>query len=71
MQSYSNISLNASFCLTWQFQVLNPDNTPAKLVELVVQPGPLKVRTGNNGYAKVPINTEENTNKLTVTVRMF
>lgn len=61
---------NSSFCLTRQFQVLNPDNTPASRIGLVVEPGPMMVLTGANGIAKLPINTVENAKKLTITVNM-
>uniref|UniRef100_A0A3B5KG01 Macroglobulin domain-containing protein n=1 Tax=Takifugu rubripes TaxID=31033 RepID=A0A3B5KG01_TAKRU len=43
-----------------EFQVLNLDGTPAKLVDVSVEPGSMLVRTRDNGFAKLPINTEEN-----------
>lgn len=61
---------NSSFSLRCQFQVLNPDGTPAKLVELVVEPGPMRVRSGDKGIAILPINTDENTSKLTISVSL-
>lgn len=59
------------FHLIWQFQVLNLDGTPAKLVVVSVEPGSMLVRTGDNGFAKLPINTEENSPKLTITVSTY
>lgn len=59
------------FHLIWQFQVLNPDGTPAKLVIVSVEPGSMLVRTGDSGFVKLPINTEENTPKLTITVSTY
>lgn len=50
--------------------MLHPDNTPAKQVGLVVEPGTIMVKSGANGIAKLPINTEENSEKLTITVNM-
>lgn len=56
------------FCLIMcQFQVLNPDNTPAKLVKMLVQPGSMLARTGANGFVKLPMNTKESDQKLTIT----
>ncbi|XP_029707111.1 complement C3-like isoform X2 [Takifugu rubripes] len=52
-----------------EFQVLNLDGTPAKLVVVSVEPGSMLVRTGDNGFAKLPINTEENAPKLTITIK--
>lgn len=48
--------------------MLNPDNTPAEHVGLVVEPGNAQVRSGASGFAKLPVNTEENASKLTITV---
>lgn len=59
-----------SFSLLRQFQVLNSDGTPAKLVELVVEPGPMSVHSGANGIVILPINTDENTSKLTISVSL-
>lgn len=59
------------FHLIWQFQVLNHDGTPAKLVVVSIEPGSMLVQTGDNGFAKLPINTEENAPKLTITVSMY
>uniref|UniRef100_A0A3P9BDD7 Complement C3-like n=1 Tax=Maylandia zebra TaxID=106582 RepID=A0A3P9BDD7_9CICH len=38
-------------------QVLNPDNTPAKDIPVVVNPGEVKGHTADNGMAKLSINT--------------
>lgn len=61
---------NSSFCPTRQFQVLNPDNTPAEKVELVVEPGNVMLLSGANGFTKLSVNTQENTQKLAITVNM-
>eukprot|EP00066_Takifugu_rubripes_P029347 XP_011618613.1 PREDICTED: complement C3-like [Takifugu rubripes] len=52
-----------------EFQVLNLDGTPAKLVDVSVEPGSMLVRTRDNGFAKLSINTEENAPKLTITIK--
>lgn len=59
------------FHLIWQFQLLNRDGTPAKPVVVLVEPGSVMVQTGVNGFVKLPINTEENAPKLTITVSMY
>lgn len=38
---------------------------------MLVEPGSMLARTGANGFVKVPINTEENDQKLTITVSIY
>uniref|UniRef100_A0A3P9BD82 Complement C3-like n=1 Tax=Maylandia zebra TaxID=106582 RepID=A0A3P9BD82_9CICH len=48
-------------------QVLNPDNTPAKDIPVVVNPGEVKGHTADNGMAKLSINTVENSENIIIT----
>uniref|UniRef100_A0A3B4F898 Complement C3-like n=1 Tax=Pundamilia nyererei TaxID=303518 RepID=A0A3B4F898_9CICH len=48
-------------------QVLNPDNTPAKDIPVVVNPGDVKGHTADNGMAKLSINTVENSENIIIT----
>ncbi|XP_066516756.1 complement C3-like [Hoplias malabaricus] len=49
--------------------VTNPDQTPAKGVDVVVQPGGQTGRTKANGLAKVTVNTQGTDKSLKVTVK--
>ncbi|KAK1879949.1 Complement C3 [Dissostichus eleginoides] len=48
-------------------EVVNPDNTPAQGVPVVVQPGYVNGITANNGMARLTINTRDP--QLTITAR--
>ncbi|XP_063333362.1 complement C3-like [Pelmatolapia mariae] len=50
-------------------EVLNPDNTPAKNIPVVVNPGEVKGHTADNGMAKLSINTVANSRNLNITAR--
>ncbi|XP_051240257.1 complement C3 [Dicentrarchus labrax] len=50
-------------------EVLNPDDTPAQGVTVVVNPGQVTVFTAANGMARLPINTEARTDRLTITAK--
>nr|XP_046263075.1 complement C3-like [Scatophagus argus] len=50
-------------------EVLNPDDTPAQGVEVVIDPGQVRSRTAANGVARVTINTEARTDTLTITAK--
>nr|XP_046263023.1 complement C3-like [Scatophagus argus] len=50
-------------------EVVNPDETPAEGVAVVVDPGQVKGFTAANGMAKLTINTEAGTNRLTITAK--
>uniref|UniRef100_A0A3P9BDI5 Complement C3-like n=1 Tax=Maylandia zebra TaxID=106582 RepID=A0A3P9BDI5_9CICH len=54
-----------SFDVTVSF--LNPDNTPAKDIPVVVNPGEVKGHTADNGMAKLSINTVENSENIIIT----
>lgn len=47
---------------------MNPDNTPAKDIPVVVNPGKVKGHTADNGMAKLSINTVENSENIIITV---
>lgn len=47
---------------------MNPDDTPAHGVEVLIEPGRVIGFTAANGMAKLTINTEARTDRLTVTV---
>ncbi|XP_033988389.1 complement C3-like [Trematomus bernacchii] len=49
-------------------EVVNPDNTPAKGVAVVVEPGPVTGTTENNGMARLTINTGGHP-QLTITAK--
>ncbi|XP_051560215.1 complement C3-like [Myxocyprinus asiaticus] len=49
--------------------VTNPDQTPAKNVEVEVNPGAVRGRTKANGIAKVTINSQGGTATLEITVK--
>ncbi|KAJ8246289.1 hypothetical protein GJAV_G00265920 [Gymnothorax javanicus] len=49
--------------------VTNPDNTPAKNIDLEMTPGPVFGRTGENGAAKFQVNTPQEATTLQVNVR--
>ena len=55
-------------CLGWQTEVVNPDGTPTEGVEVVVNADKVLVITASNGMARLTINTEENSEPLTITV---
>nr|XP_046262967.1 complement C3-like isoform X2 [Scatophagus argus] len=50
-------------------EVLNPDDTPAQGVEVVINPGQVRSRTAANGVARVTINIEPRTDTLTITAK--
>ncbi|KAG7223750.1 hypothetical protein INR49_026432 [Caranx melampygus] len=50
-------------------EVLNPDETPAEGVQVVVMPGEVRGLTAANGMAKVTVNTMNGAASLTVTAR--
>ncbi|CAI5679592.1 unnamed protein product [Oreochromis niloticus] len=50
-------------------EVLNPDNTPAKHIPVVVNPGEVTGQTADNGMAKLSINTVANSGDLIITAR--
>lgn len=47
---------------------MNPDETPAQGVQVVVDPGQVQGFTANNGMARLTINTEARIDRLTITV---
>ncbi|XP_062866793.1 complement C3-like isoform X2 [Trichomycterus rosablanca] len=49
--------------------VTNPDQTPAKHVDVVVSPGEVRGRTKSNGIAKVMINTQPGISTFTITAK--
>ncbi|XP_030635551.1 complement C3-like [Chanos chanos] len=49
--------------------VTNPDQSPAKDVEVVVQPGGVTARTKANGMAKATVNSEGGSSKLDISVK--
>ncbi|XP_062866790.1 complement C3-like [Trichomycterus rosablanca] len=49
--------------------VTNPDQTPAKHVDVVVSPGEVRGRTKSNGIAKVVINTLPGISTFTITAK--
>ncbi|XP_051240232.1 complement C3-like [Dicentrarchus labrax] len=50
-------------------EVLNPDDTPAQGITVVVDPGQVMGLTAPNGMARLTINTDTQTTKLTVTAK--
>ncbi|XP_047433333.1 complement C3-like isoform X2 [Mugil cephalus] len=50
-------------------EVLNPDDTPAKNVPVVVNPGAVPSSTADNGMARVTINTQATDAILTITAK--
>ncbi|XP_041830696.1 complement C3-like [Melanotaenia boesemani] len=50
-------------------EVVNPDDTPAPGVAVTVDPGSVTATTTVNGVARVDINTVQNLQSLTITVR--
>lgn len=51
-----------------QVEVLNPDETPAERVAVVVDPGAVRGFTAANGMARLTINTGGNDQQLRITV---
>ncbi|XP_030635401.1 complement C3 [Chanos chanos] len=49
--------------------VTNPDETPAKRVEVEVNPGPVRGRTGENGMAQFKVNNQKGSKTLTITAK--
>ncbi|XP_054865811.1 complement C3-like isoform X2 [Amphiprion ocellaris] len=49
--------------------VMNPDDTPARGVLVVVEPGEVEGITGANGMARLTVNTVENSQALVITVK--
>lgn len=47
---------------------MNPDETPARGIQVVVEPGPVNGLTVENGMAKLTINTEAGSPTLRITV---
>ncbi|KAK5893217.1 hypothetical protein CgunFtcFv8_006111 [Champsocephalus gunnari] len=54
---------------TRRVEVVNPDNTPAPGVAVVVEPGGVIGRTADNGMARLAINTGGNPQRLTITAK--
>ncbi|XP_058495889.1 complement C3-like isoform X2 [Solea solea] len=50
-------------------EVVNPDETPAQGVAVVVSPGDLRALTAADGLAKLPINTEARASDLRITAK--
>ncbi|XP_073327868.1 complement C3-like isoform X2 [Pagrus major] len=50
-------------------EVVNPDETPAQGVAVVVDPGQVRGVTAANGMMRVTINTESRTDRLTITAK--
>ncbi|KAM7393941.1 hypothetical protein PAMP_020774 [Pampus punctatissimus] len=50
-------------------EVLNPDDTPAQGISVVVEPGQVRGFTAANGIAKLTINTEAKASSLTITAK--
>ncbi|KAM7009820.1 complement C3-like [Tautogolabrus adspersus] len=50
-------------------EVVNPDGTPARGVRVVVDPGQVQGFTVANGMARLTINTEARTSRLSITAR--
>ncbi|XP_077371756.1 complement C3-like [Festucalex cinctus] len=50
-------------------KVVNPDETPAQYVPVVVNPGGVEVMTSHNGLAKVSVNTLPADKRLNITAR--
>ncbi|XP_068178625.1 complement C3-like [Antennarius striatus] len=48
-------------------EVSNPDGTPAQGVAVVIGPGQVRGQTGENGMARLTVNTEARTDSLRVT----
>uniref|UniRef100_A0A669B5E2 Complement component c3a, duplicate 5 n=1 Tax=Oreochromis niloticus TaxID=8128 RepID=A0A669B5E2_ORENI len=55
--------------MSFDIEVLNPDNTPAKHIPVVVNPGEVTGHTADNGMAKLSINTVANSGDLIITAR--
>ncbi|KAM7393938.1 hypothetical protein PAMP_020772 [Pampus punctatissimus] len=52
-----------------KIEVLNPDDTPAQGISVVVEPGQVRGFTAANGIAKLTINTEAKASSLTITAK--
>ncbi|KAE8300826.1 Complement C3 Complement C3 beta chain Complement C3 alpha chain [Larimichthys crocea] len=50
-------------------EVVNPDDSPADSVDVVVDPGQVQGSTAANGLARLTINTDAGTSRLTVTAK--
>ncbi|CAG06013.1 unnamed protein product, partial [Tetraodon nigroviridis] len=50
-------------------EVSNSDGSPAQGVKVVVDPGQMMGKTSENGMARLSINTEDGSQKLTITAR--
>ncbi|KAM3622581.1 uncharacterized protein V6R79_000678 [Siganus canaliculatus] len=50
-------------------EVLNPDGTPAKGINVIVDPGQVRGLTSANGMARLSINTADNSQPMIVTVK--
>jgi len=50
---------------------MNPDNTPAKGVAVVLEPGTVTGTTAENGMARLTINTGGNLQQLRITVSLL
>ncbi|KAE8300822.1 Complement C3 Complement C3 beta chain Complement C3 alpha chain [Larimichthys crocea] len=50
-------------------EVVNPDDSPADSVDVVVDPGQVQGFTAANGLARLTINTDAGTSRLTVTAK--
>ena len=55
-------------CLWWKVEVLNPDETPANGINVVIEPGEVEAITASNGMARLTINTETNVDRIEINV---
>lgn len=63
--------LISCLCLWWQVEVLNPDETPAQGVDVVIDPGQVEGCTAANGMARITINIGDVKQPLTISVSLF
>ncbi|KAI9533955.1 hypothetical protein NQZ68_018323 [Dissostichus eleginoides] len=57
-----------NFHAEFEVEVVNPDNTPARGVAVVVEPGTVNGFTADNGMARLTINTRDP--QLTITLKL-
>jgi len=68
-QSNIGVSWNNCMVFFWlQIEVLNPDDTPAQGVAVVIDVGQVQGITAANGMARLSINAMEDRQALTMTV---
>uniref|UniRef100_A0A3B4TXP0 Complement C3-like n=1 Tax=Seriola dumerili TaxID=41447 RepID=A0A3B4TXP0_SERDU len=58
-----------SYSAEFEVEVMNPDETPAKGIAVVLEPGAVKGFTAANGMAKVTINTVAGLSSLLITAK--